>query len=153
MVGQTAEGAWIQHQDGPSAHHRPAPSAEPAGEGGAAAPAPGIGFAIPSNVVTDIAGQLIAHNGHVVDSHRAQLGVQVTTVVDPTGQPFGKGVEITASVEGATLSGTVAVKSDGSGIARFSDLMLTGAAGSYPLIFSAAMCAGSVLNCPGSRRT
>jgi S1-C subfamily serine protease len=65
---------------------------EPAGDGGGAAPAPGIGFAIPSNVVTDIAGQLIAHNGHVVNSHRAQLGIQVTTVVDPTGQPVGIGV-------------------------------------------------------------
>jgi S1-C subfamily serine protease len=36
--------------------------------------APGIGFAIPSNVVKDIAGQLAAH-GKVVDSHRAYLGV------------------------------------------------------------------------------
>jgi S1-C subfamily serine protease len=41
--------------------------------GGSAAP--GIGFAIPSNIVTDIAGQLIAHDGHVVNSHRAELGV------------------------------------------------------------------------------
>jgi S1-C subfamily serine protease len=65
---------------------------EPSGDGGGAAPAPGIGFAIPSNVVTDIAGQLIAHNGHVVNSHRAELGVRVTTVVDPTGQPVGMGV-------------------------------------------------------------
>ncbi|MDT7715680.1 MAG: putative serine protease PepD [Pseudonocardiales bacterium] len=65
---------------------------EPTGDGGGAAPAPGIGFAIPSNIVTDIAGQLITHNGHVVNSHRAQLGVQVTTVVDPTGQPVGTGV-------------------------------------------------------------
>ena len=65
---------------------------EPAGDSGGTAPAPGIGFAIPSNVVTDIAGQLVAHNGHVVNSHRAQLGVQVTTVVDPTGQPVGMGV-------------------------------------------------------------
>jgi putative serine protease PepD len=38
--------------------------------------APGIGFAIPSNVVTDIASQLIEH-GRVVDSHRAYLGVEV----------------------------------------------------------------------------
>ena len=40
--------------------------------------APGIGFAIPSSVVTDIAGQLISH-GHVVHSHRAYLGVQLAT--------------------------------------------------------------------------
>jgi putative serine protease PepD len=37
--------------------------------------APGIGFAIPSNLATDIANQLIAH-GHVVNSHRAYLGIQ-----------------------------------------------------------------------------
>ena len=38
--------------------------------------APGIGFAIPSNLVADIAGQIVAH-GKVVDSHRAFLGIQV----------------------------------------------------------------------------
>jgi S1-C subfamily serine protease len=38
--------------------------------------APGIGFAIPSNLVTDIAGQILAH-GSVVSSHRAFLGVRV----------------------------------------------------------------------------
>jgi putative serine protease PepD len=38
--------------------------------------APGIGFAIPSNLVTDIAGQIVAH-GKVVDSHRAFLGIRV----------------------------------------------------------------------------
>jgi putative serine protease PepD len=42
--------------------------------GGSAAP--GIGFAIPSNLVRDIATQIIRH-GHVVDSHRAYLGVQI----------------------------------------------------------------------------
>jgi S1-C subfamily serine protease len=36
--------------------------------------APGIGFAIPSSVVKDIAGQIV-HSGHVVNSHRAFLGV------------------------------------------------------------------------------
>jgi S1-C subfamily serine protease len=38
--------------------------------------APGIGFAIPSNLARDIAGQIIA-NGEVVDSHRAFLGIRV----------------------------------------------------------------------------
>lgn len=38
--------------------------------------APGIGFAIPSNRVKDIAGQIVAH-GKVVDSHRAFLGIRV----------------------------------------------------------------------------
>jgi S1-C subfamily serine protease len=65
---------------------------EPAGDGGGTAPAPGIGFAIPSNVVTDIAGQLITHNGHVVNSHRAELGLWIATLVDATGQPDGLGV-------------------------------------------------------------
>jgi len=45
--------------------------------GGSAAP--GIGFAIPSNTVENIAQQIIRH-GHVVASHRAYLGVQVATV-------------------------------------------------------------------------
>jgi len=40
--------------------------------------APGIGFAIPSALVTDIAGQLVEH-GHVIASHRAFLGVDVAT--------------------------------------------------------------------------
>jgi S1-C subfamily serine protease len=38
--------------------------------------AAGIGFAIPSNIVTDIAGQIVK-NGHVVNSHRAFLGIEV----------------------------------------------------------------------------
>lgn len=58
-------------------------------------------------------------------------------VDDASGQPFAKGVEITASVEGASLSGTVVVKSDRSGVARFTDLTLSGPAGGYTLIFSA----------------
>ena len=41
--------------------------------GGSAA---GIGFAIPSNLVKDIATQIIRF-GHVVNSHRAYLGVQI----------------------------------------------------------------------------
>jgi putative serine protease PepD len=46
--------------------------------GGSAAP--GIGFAIPSSVVSDIAGQIVSH-GHVVNSHRAFLGVDLATGV------------------------------------------------------------------------
>jgi putative serine protease PepD len=38
--------------------------------------APGIGFAIPSNLVKDIAGQIVT-NGKVVNSHRAYLGIRV----------------------------------------------------------------------------
>jgi len=63
--------------------------------GGSAAP--GIGFAIPSNLVRDIASQIVAH-GHVVNSHRAFLGVQV-------GDTGGRGVYV-----GAVQSGGPAAK-------------------------------------------
>jgi S1-C subfamily serine protease len=49
--------------------------------GGAAA---GIGFAIPSNIVRDIAGQ-IARHGRVVNSHRAALGVSLADNPDAPG--------------------------------------------------------------------
>ena len=44
--------------------------------------APGIGFAIPSAVVKDIAGQIV-QNGHVVSSHRAFLGVDFAAQLEP----------------------------------------------------------------------
>ena len=53
--------------------------------------APGIGFAIPSSIVTDIAGQIVS-TGHVTNSHRAALGVRVQTVTGPDGQPAGAGI-------------------------------------------------------------
>jgi putative serine protease PepD len=56
------------------------------------AQAPGIGFAIPSNVAKRIADQLIA-NGRVVRSGRAYLGVRVATIV-------GGGVLVSAIVPG-----------------------------------------------------
>jgi putative serine protease PepD len=65
---------------------------EPQMGGLGGATAPGIGFAIPSNLVTDIAGQLTTHDGHVVNSHRAELGVRVVTVVSTSGQSAGVGV-------------------------------------------------------------
>ena len=40
--------------------------------------APGIGFAIPSNTVQDIAAQLV-DQGRVTNSHRAYLGVETAT--------------------------------------------------------------------------
>jgi S1-C subfamily serine protease len=64
------------------------PSAAATNQG---APAPGIGFAIPSDIATDIARQII-DNGRVVHSRRAALGVAVTTVTDGTGRPVGVGV-------------------------------------------------------------
>jgi putative serine protease PepD len=59
--------------------------------------APGIGFAIPSNLVKDIAGQLVKH-GKVIDSHRAYLGVRV-------GETNGDGVYV-----GEVERGTPAAK-------------------------------------------
>ena len=53
--------------------------------------APGIGFAIPSSIVTDIAGQII-RTGRVTNSHRAALGMRVQTVTGPDGQPAGVGI-------------------------------------------------------------
>jgi S1-C subfamily serine protease len=38
--------------------------------------APGIGFALPSNLVKDISAQIVA-NGKVINSHRAYLGIRV----------------------------------------------------------------------------
>jgi S1-C subfamily serine protease len=46
--------------------------------------APGIGFAIPSDTVKDIAGQIVAH-GKVVNSHRAYMGVGVSDTVGGAG--------------------------------------------------------------------
>ena len=65
----------------------------PGSTGAGAAPAPGIGFAISSNRVKDIAGQL-AKTGHVSDSHRAFMGV---TVANVTG---GQGVLVTGAQPG-----------------------------------------------------
>jgi S1-C subfamily serine protease len=47
-----------------------------AGNPQAGGTAAGIGFAIPSNIVQDIAGQIV-RNGRVVNSHRAALGVSL----------------------------------------------------------------------------
>jgi S1-C subfamily serine protease len=63
--------------------------------GGSAAP--GIGFAIPSNLVKDIATQIIRF-GHVVNSHRAYLGIA-------TGDTGGQGVYV-----GRVAAGTPAAK-------------------------------------------
>ncbi len=52
------------------------------------AQAPGIGFAIPSNVVTSIAAQIVKY-GKVVSSGRAFIGVDVEQVTNSQGQPAG----------------------------------------------------------------
>ncbi|HEY0936740.1 MAG TPA: trypsin-like peptidase domain-containing protein [Trebonia sp.] len=51
----------------------------------------GIGFAIPSNLARDIAGQLI-RTGAVTHSHRAAIGAQVDTVAGPDGTAAGTGI-------------------------------------------------------------
>ena len=70
--------------------------------GGSAAP--GIGFAISSDTARAIAGQLIA-TGHVTNSGRAALGVQVTTVAAPDGTPAGVGVVAVAAGGPAAKAG------------------------------------------------
>jgi putative serine protease PepD len=73
--------------------------------------APGIGFAIPSNLVKDIAGQIVA-NGKVVNSGRAYLGIRV-------GDTNGNGVlvgSVTAggpAAKGGLRTGDVIVSVDG----------------------------------------
>ena len=64
--------------------------------------APGIGFAIPSNLVKDIATQIIRF-GHVANSHRAYLGVQI-------GNTNGAGVLVLGVTKGgpADKAGLVA---------------------------------------------
>jgi S1-C subfamily serine protease len=71
----------------------------------------GIGFAIPSNVVTDIARQIVK-NGHVVNSHRAYLAITVgdtgangvyVTSVTPRGPAAKAGIvegDVIVSVNG-----------------------------------------------------
>lgn len=70
--------------------------------GGAAV---GIGFAIPSSTVVDIANQIIRY-GHVINSHRADLGVYVSQVYDYTGQPAGVAIDqLTGSASPAGKAG------------------------------------------------
>ncbi len=69
--------------------------------------APGIGFAIPSNVVKNIAQQLVDH-GKVVNSQRAALGVTVVTVTGPDGAPAGDGAVTVESGGPAPTAGIAA---------------------------------------------
>jgi S1-C subfamily serine protease len=82
--------------------------------------APGIGFAIPSNLAKDIAGQLVKH-GKVVDSHRAYLGIRVAdtggqgvyvAAVTPGGPAAKAGIkvgDVIVSVAGKPTPTTVAL--------------------------------------------
>jgi S1-C subfamily serine protease len=86
--------------------------------GGSAAP--GIGFAIPSNLVKDIATQII-QNGHVVNSHRAYLGVEI-------GDTNGSGVLVQSVTPGGPAAkaglkgGDVIVTVNGHGTPTVDDL-------------------------------
>ncbi|GAA3653313.1 trypsin-like peptidase domain-containing protein [Nonomuraea antimicrobica] len=66
--------------------------------------APGIGFAIPSNTATDIAGQIV-QKGKVTNTHRAALGIRGSTVIGTDGQPVGVGVASVEPESGAAKSG------------------------------------------------
>jgi hypothetical protein len=75
-------------------------------------------------------------------SSSAQSGVAlaqqpVVRIEDGQGQPPSQSVQVTAAVQGATLSGTTTVGTDNSGVATFTNLVLAGAAGNYTLTFSA----------------
>jgi putative serine protease PepD len=73
--------------------------------GGAAV---GIGFAIPSDTVTEIANQIVLY-GHVKNSHRADLGIYASQVYGSSGQPAGVGIDrFTNSASPAAKAGLVA---------------------------------------------
>jgi S1-C subfamily serine protease len=82
--------------------------------------APGIGFAIPSNLVTEIAGQIVSH-GRVVDSHRAYLGVHV-------GDTNGSGAYVGSVTAGGPAAkagmhvGDAIVSADGNPISTAAEL-------------------------------
>jgi putative serine protease PepD len=83
--------------------------------------AAGIGFAIPSNTVSDIAGQIVRY-GRVVDSHRAAIGANLA---DSAGRP---GALVVALQEGGPAAnaglvvGDLIEKLDGTQIADASAL-------------------------------
>jgi S1-C subfamily serine protease len=58
---------------------------------GGGSAAPDSGFAISSNVVSHIAGQLVKH-GKISNPHRASLDIYPVTVTGPSGQPAGVGI-------------------------------------------------------------
>ena len=83
--------------------------------------APGIGFAIPSNLVKDLAAQIV-RNGHVVNSHRAYLGIAI-------GDTNGLGVYVQSVTPGGPAAkaglapGDVIKSVNGHGTATVDDLM------------------------------
>jgi putative serine protease PepD len=83
--------------------------------------ASGIGFAIPSNVVTDIAGQIIKY-GHVVNSHRPYLGIVPADTMGSAGV-YVSNVTAGGPADKAGIKvGDVIVSLNGSSTATTSDL-------------------------------
>ena len=76
----------------------PTLAAQLPGQGGAA---PGIGFAIPSDTVRDIAGQLIK-DGRVTKSDRAAIGITGETAANASGA--GVGVAVLSVTSGSTAA-------------------------------------------------
>ena len=66
--------------------------------------APGIGFAIPSNVAINIADQLIS-TGKVTQSSRAALGITGHTTVTSDGQPAGVAISTVTAGGAAAAAG------------------------------------------------
>lgn len=66
--------------------------------------APGIGFAIPSSTVVNVADQLIKY-GEVRHSNRAALGIRARTVLDERGRPTGVGIVSVEQGGGADRAG------------------------------------------------
>lgn len=96
------------------------------------APASGVGFAIPSNLVQNLANQIIKH-GHVVHSGRAYLGVGTQPVTPQAAQannlPIDHGVAIVQVQQGGPAAkaglraGDIIVKMGNTDVYTYSDLL------------------------------
>ncbi len=86
--------------------------------GGAAA---GIGFAIPSNVVKSIAGQLVA-SGKVTSSGRAYLGVETAETGAGNGAYVGQVLTGTGAAKAGLVAGDLITSVNGSPVTDSSDL-------------------------------
>ena len=83
--------------------------------------AAGIGFAIPSNTVKDLASQLVA-NGKVVNSHRAYLGVRVGDTSDASGVIVGQVTPSSPAAKAGIKAGDVLVSVNGKPTPTTTDL-------------------------------
>ena len=83
--------------------------------------ASGIGFAIPSNVVTDIAGQIIKY-GHVVNSHRPYLGVEIADTMGSDGVYISSVTAGGPAAKAGIVVGNVVTAINGSPTPTTSDL-------------------------------